>query len=127
VVIDVSLSCFVSSRTAAGEKIVNNGNKYSHSIQPHFVDRQGYFSRWIEFTLTIHNATRHDAGHYAFQVTSPSGHTQQQNIYIDLPPPEVAHHRLRRQRQRRGRHRKEQQRQRKERVRQRRNGLRVGQ
>lgn len=97
---------------AAREAIINEGTKYSQSIQPHFVDGYGYYSRWIEFTLTISNLTERDAGPYIFQVTSPRGYTQQQQIFVDLTPPDVVSHQLlRRQRGRNSRNKKKKRRQ----------------
>lgn len=52
-------------------------------IIPHYGNGR-YFSRWIDFRLKVYNATTADSGIYKFKVWSPSGHTEEQQIYVDI-------------------------------------------
>jgi Natural killer cell receptor 2B4 len=98
--------------TASSETTESSRRKYSQSILPHYVERYGYYSRWIDFTLKIHNVTQRDTGLYTFEITSPHGYVQEHHIYVDLPllvtNVDVKLRRMR-HRQRRRRHRLRQQ------------------
>jgi hypothetical protein len=59
------------------------GGRYGQQIIPHYANGK-YFAKWIDFRLKIYNATASDSGIYAFQVRSPSGHMEEQYIYVDI-------------------------------------------
>lgn len=64
-----------------GKKIFM-GKRYGQIIMPHF--ENNYYSMWIDFTLTIYNATQFDSGKYIFRLKSPRGEFQQQSIFVDV-------------------------------------------